>query len=66
MMEAVSLERRGDDLVIKGKMMGTMPGTFFVRPVEIWPARSVLTWKVVRYLPLFLFKAWRQRPRITP
>lgn len=64
MMEISSLERRGDDIVIKGKMMGSMPGTFYLKPAEAWSVLSLLTWKLVRYLPLFLYKAWRQsRPK---
>jgi len=60
MMEIASVERKGDDLVIRGKMMGCMPGVFYVRPAEAWAAGRLLSWSVIRYAPQMLFKGWRQ------
>jgi hypothetical protein len=30
------IERKGDAITMKGNMMGTMPGTFYVTPEEMW------------------------------
>mgnify|MGYP001115490263 CR=1 FL=1 len=67
MMETSSLERRGDDLLMKGKMMGTMPATIYIKPEEIWRARKLLSWSVIWYLPILVVKGWwRGRKLPTP
>lgn len=53
-----SLERRGADLVLKGKITGTMPATIYIKPEEIWEARKLLSWSVVWYLPIVVVKGW--------
>lgn len=58
LMDVASLERRGDDLVMKGKMMGTMPATIFIKPEEIWKAKSLLSWSILWYLPIIVIKGW--------
>ena len=58
LMEASSLERRGDDLVMKGKMMGTMPATIYIKPEEIWSAKGLLSWSVIWYFPIIVIKGW--------
>ena len=63
MMEIMSLERKADDLVMKGKMMGTMPGTIYLKPEEAWNGLKILSWQVMRYLPLYLFRGWCRRQR---
>jgi hypothetical protein len=60
MMEISSLVRKGDDLVMKGKMMGTMPASIFLRPKEVWESKSLLSWSVIRYVPSMLIKGWLQ------
>ena len=61
MMEIVSLERKGDSLLMKGKMMGTMPATIYIKPKEVWQGIRLLRWPIITYLPLLLFRAWRSR-----
>jgi len=56
MLEASSLERRGDDLVMKGKTMGAMPATMYIRPEEVWATRKLLSWSVICYLPIMIIK----------
>lgn len=58
MMDVKSIERRGDDLVIKGKMMGTMAATILIRPEELWAAFRMLPLRTVLALPLLLAKGW--------
>lgn len=60
-MEASALERRGDDLVMKGKMMGAMPATIHIRPEEMWAARALISRSVLAYLPLMVIKGFRRR-----
>ncbi|HWQ76008.1 MAG TPA: hypothetical protein VN441_11890 [Syntrophomonas sp.] len=60
MMEVTSVDRKDDDLVMKGKMMGTMPATIYLRPDEMWKAMNLLTWAIIRYVPSMLIKGWRQ------
>jgi hypothetical protein len=59
MMEIASVERKGDDLVIRGKMMGSMPGVFYLRPAEVWSASRLLSWPVISYVPRMLYRGWR-------
>lgn len=47
MLAASSIERRGADLVLKGKITGTMPATIYIRPEELWAARKLLSWPVM-------------------
>ncbi|MDY6892769.1 MAG: hypothetical protein SVO26_03515 [Chloroflexota bacterium] len=58
LMDVASLERKGDDLVMKGKMMGAMPATIYIKPEEIWGAKSLLSWSVIWYLPIIVVKGW--------
>jgi len=60
MMEISSLERKADDLVMKGKMMGTMPACIYLRPKEAWQAKSLLSWSIIWYVPSMLIKGWLQ------
>ena len=58
MLAASSLERSGADLVLKGKITGTMPATIYIKPEEIWEARKLLSWPVIWYLPIMIVKGW--------
>lgn len=60
LIEVTKLERRGDDLAIQGKMLGTMPLTAHVRPEEAWAIFRIISWDVLRYLPLFFSRGWRR------
>lgn len=46
MMEIFSVERAGEDLIIKGKMLGTMPGTIHIKPEEAWKGMRLVRWPV--------------------
>ena len=60
MMDISSLDRKGDNLVMKGKMMGAMPASIYLKPKDLWQAKSLLTWRVIRYLPSMIVKGWKQ------
>ena len=66
MLEASSLERRGDDLVMKGRVMGSMPTTMYIRPEEIWVMRKLLSWSVIWYLPVIIVKGWLRARKLRP
>lgn len=61
MVEISSVERKGDDLVMTAKMLGTMPGTIYIKPEEAWKGIRLLSFSVLCYLPLFLLKSWLRR-----
>jgi hypothetical protein len=58
MMVITAVERREDGLVMKGNMMGTMPATIYLKPEDIWESKSLLSWSVVLYFPIMIFKGW--------
>lgn len=60
MVDITALKRRGEDLVVKGKIMGSMPGTFYLKPAEVWSVLGLLSWQVLSYLPVMLFKGWQR------
>lgn len=50
LMEVQSLDRDGSDLVIKGKVFGSMPMTARLRPGEVRRALRLLDWKLAWFL----------------
>lgn len=60
MMEVKSIDRDGEILVMKGKMMGSMNTIIHIRPEDTWLALRMMSVKVVLYLPVMLFRGfWR-------
>jgi hypothetical protein len=61
-MKVKMLKRDGERLVVRGMAMGGMPMTAFVRPEELWGIFHLLSWNVVKYMPVILWKGlWRSR-----
>jgi len=60
MMDIRSLEREGDVLVVKGKIMRSMPVTIHLRPEHLWQAFSLFSWPLLIRLPLLMFKGFMQ------
>ena len=58
MMDTRSLRRDGDVLIMKGKMMEAMSMSIFLKPEDIWAGKKLLTWPVIWYMPVILFKGW--------
>ncbi len=56
LMDIRALERRGNDLVVKGKIMGAMPMNAVIRPEEARKALPLLSFKLVLFLLTFLFR----------
>jgi hypothetical protein len=63
MMDIRSLERDGDVLVLKGKIMRSMPATIHLRPQDLWQAFSLFSWPLLLRLPMLLFKGRRASRR---
>ena len=60
MMHVASVKRENDDLVVKGKMMGAMTMSIYMRPEDLWSGKGLLTWSVIRHIPVMIFKGmWR-------
>ena len=60
MMDTRSLRREGDNLIMKGKMMEAMNMSIYLKPEDIWEAKSLLTWSVIWYMPIIIVKGcWR-------
>ena len=50
LMDVASIERDGDDLVIKGKVFGAMPMTARLRPAEAKKALGLIDFKTALFI----------------
>lgn len=50
MMVISAIERQGRELILKGKIFGTMPMTAKVRPAEVRSALKLLSWRTLLFL----------------
>jgi hypothetical protein len=60
MMDIRSLEREGDVLVVKGKIMRSMPVTIHLRPEDLWQAFSLFSWPLLMRVPMLMLKGFRR------
>lgn len=58
LMQVNALERDGDLLVIKGKIMGAMPMTAKLSPAEFRKGFSLLNLRLFLFLLSFPFRGW--------
>ena len=63
MMDVTSLQRVGDVLVVKGKIMRSMPTTIHLRPEDLWQAFSLFSWPLLLRLPCLMLKGRRRTRR---
>lgn len=56
MMEICSLEKVGSNLVVKGKLLRSMPATIYLKPEEVLKALKLLSWRVALSLPIIIVK----------
>ncbi|UCV17831.1 hypothetical protein [Ferribacterium limneticum] len=61
MMQVSKIELDGQQLMIRGKIYGTMPLVAVLRPEEVRAALSLLNWKTV----VFVIKALLSRSKKT-
>ena len=57
LMEISALERKGNNLVVKGKVFGSMPMTAMLRPEEARKGLKLLGFKLVLFMLTFLFRS---------
>jgi hypothetical protein len=56
LMHVTSIERQGSELVMKGKVFGSMPVAAKVSPQEARNALKLLNFRLVIFLLTFLFR----------
>jgi hypothetical protein len=59
MMNVTSLQREGSELVIQGKLFGTMPLTARLRPEDARAALKLLDFRTALFLLTLLFRRKR-------
>lgn len=64
LMEVSKLGLEESDLTMKGKVMGTMSATAYIRPEELWGMLGLVSVRLVVYLPFILFRGWWRRKRM--
>jgi len=57
LMDVTAIERKGNDLVIKGKVFGTMPMAATLSPEEARKAFGLLDFKLVLFLLTLPFRS---------
>lgn len=60
LVEVSKFERRGSDIVMRGKIMGSIPTSIYVRPEEVWAMLGMMTIQIICSLPVFLVRGWQQ------
>ena len=61
LMQVNALERDGDLLVIKGKIMGAMPMTAKLSPSEFRKGFGLLNFRIFFFLLTFPFRGWSRK-----
>ncbi len=56
LMQVTTIERKGDDLVLKGKVFGTMPMTAMLTPQQARAFMKLLTPRLVLFLITLPFR----------
>lgn len=56
LMQISAIERRGNDLIIKGKIMGAMPMSATLSPSEVRNGLKLLNLKLFLFLMTFLLR----------
>ncbi len=59
LMEVRKFEFKEGNLVIRGKMMGTMPTVAQMRPEEVWKTLTMIPTGVLLGFPAYLLRAWK-------
>ena len=66
LMEVAKIERKGDDLVLKGKVFGTMPMSATLTPEEAKKAMKLLSPKLLAFIVSLPFRKTKsQKPKGT-
>lgn len=57
LMTVTAIERQGNDLVVKGKIFGTMPMTAKLKPAEVREAVKLLGFRNILFAFTMLFRS---------
>ncbi|AWI74263.1 hypothetical protein CEW83_02705 [Parazoarcus communis] len=60
MMEVKSIQRDGETLIMKGKIMGSMATTILIKPEDCWQAVKLIGWSTLLRMPGLLFRGYLQ------
>jgi hypothetical protein len=63
MMDIRSLDREGEVLVLRGKIMRSMPATIHLRPEDLWQAFRLFSGPLLLRLPYLMLKGFRRARR---
>lgn len=63
MMDVKSITQEDETLVLKGKMMGAMATTIYVKPEDVWGAFTLFPLSVKLQIPMLLLKGYRRTRR---
>ena len=63
LIEVSSIERKGNELVLKGKAFGSMPMTARLKPEEARKGLKLLGFKLALFLLTFLFRSSKSGSR---
>ena len=63
MMSVDKVKLKGDDIAMVGNIMGTMPGTFYISPENLWKMVRMLNISILFAMPGLLFKGMRASKR---
>ena len=61
LLEVSKISLEGSDILMRGKVMGTMSTNTYIRPEELWGMLGLVSVRLVAYLPLLLFRGWKRR-----
>ncbi|PKO28191.1 MAG: hypothetical protein CVU24_04480 [Betaproteobacteria bacterium HGW-Betaproteobacteria-18] len=60
MMEVKSIQQDGSNLLMKGKIMGSMATSIVIKPEDCWQALKLIGWKLLLRMPAILFQGYRR------
>lgn len=64
MIEVTEIKVKKGSIATKGKMMGTMPGTFYLTPEELWNMVKMVSLSLICWMPILIVKGmWRSWTR---
>jgi hypothetical protein len=59
MMSVDKVTLKGDDITMVGNIMGTMPGTFYITPENLWKMFKMINASLIFAMPGMLLKGRR-------
>ena len=59
MVDVKSLRMKDDTILMKALLLQSMPSTVYVRPDEVWKVLTMIPFDLVKQLPAFLVKGYK-------